>query len=221
MKLTHLGFGTMNGTDGKPFKTREGGVMRLEVLMKEITGEMYQKMEENSRNRPEGLKKEEILKTAEIVAVAALKYGDLSNQASKDYVFDMERFLSFEGNSGPYILYTIARIKSILNKYEKMGRNLERPMVLIPHDRSEKNLMLILAAFGAVMEAAFEEFAPHKICTYIYELSNAFNRFYHETKILVQTDEEVQKSHLSLLVLCKRILETCIDVLGFSAPDSM
>lgn len=220
-KLTHLGFGTMNGTDGKPFKTREGGVMRLEVLMKEITGEMYQKMEENSRNRPEGLKKEEILRTAETVAVAALKYGDLSNQASKDYVFDMERFLSFEGNSGPYILYTIVRIKSILNKYEKMGRNLERPMVLIPHDRSEKNLMLILAAFGAVMEAAFEEFAPHKICTYIYELSNAFNRFYHETKILVQTDEEVQKSHLSLLVLCKRILETCIDVLGFSAPDSM
>ena len=221
MKLTHLGFGTMNGTDGKPFKTREGGVMRLEVLMKEITGEMYQKMEENSRNRPEGLKKEEILKTAETVAVAALKYGDLSNQASKDYVFDMERFLSFEGNSGPYILYTIVRIKSILNKYEKMGRNLESPMVLIPRDRSEKNLMLILAAFGAVMEAAYEEFAPHKICTYIYDLSNAFNRFYHETKILAQTDEEVQKSHLSLLVLSKRILETCIDVLGFSAPDSM
>ncbi|MEY8352923.1 arginine--tRNA ligase [Lachnospiraceae bacterium 54-53] len=219
--LFHLGFGTMNGKDGKPFKTREGGVMRLEVLMKEITGEMYRKMEENSKNRSEDIGEEAILSAARLVAVAALKYGDLSNQASKDYVFDMERFTSFEGKSGPYILYTIVRIKSILNKYEKMGENLEAPMVLAPIDRSEKNLMIILADFGAVIEAAFEELAPHKICTYIYELSNAFNRFYHETKILSQTDEDVKKSHLSLLVLSKRILEACIDVLGFSAPDSM
>jgi len=219
--LFHLGFGTMNGKDGKPFKTREGGVMRLEVLLNEITGEMYRKMEENSRNKSEAIREEAILNAARLVAVAALKYGDLSNQASKDYVFDMERFTSFEGNSGPYILYTIVRIKSILNKYEKTGKNLEDPMVLSPVDRSEKNLMIILADFSGVMEAAFEELAPHKICTYIYELSNEFNRFYHETRILSQTDENVQKSHLSLLVLSKRILEACIDVLGFSAPDSM
>jgi arginyl-tRNA synthetase len=221
MSLIHLGFGTMNGKDGRPFKTREGGVMRLEVLIKEITGEMYRKMEANSKNKSEETREKDIQSKAEMVAVAALKYGDLSNQASKDYVFDMERFTSFEGNSGPYILYTIVRIKSILSKYENMGKYLENPMILVPHAISEKSLMIILADFGAVMEAAFEELAPHKICTYVYELSNAFNRFYHETKILSQTDENVQKSHLSLLVLSKRILETCIDVLGFSAPDSM
>ncbi|MDD5966759.1 MAG: arginine--tRNA ligase, partial [Blautia sp.] len=215
-RLSFLGFGTMNGKDGKPFKTREGGVMRLENLIRDIDEEMYHKIMDNHEIDPEEAKE-----TAKIVGLSAIKYGDLSNQASKDYVFDIERFTSFEGNTGPYILYTIVRIKSILKKYEATGKSLPQTAILGAHSVSEKNLMLVLARFNAMMENAFEETAPHKICAYIYELANAFNSFYHETKILAEEDEQVQQSYIGILMLTKSILETCIDVLGFSAPDRM
>ena len=156
-----------------------------------------------------------------MVALAAIKYGDLSNQASKDYIFDIDRFTSFEGNTGPYILYTIVRIKSILNKYHGMGKSEEGAVIEAAHSDSEKNLMLALAGFNAMMENAFEETAPHKVCAYIYELANAFNSFYHETKIMAEERENVQKSYIKLLILTKEVLECCIDVLGFSAPDRM
>ena len=159
--------------------------------------------------------------TAKIIALAAIKYGDLSNQASKDYIFDIERFTSFEGNTGPYILYTIVRIKSILAKYQANGKDLPNGAILPAHSASEKNLMLVLSRFNAMMENAYEELAPHKICAYIYELANAFNGFYHENKILAQEDESIKDSYISLLMLTKGVLETCIDVLGFSAPDRM
>ena len=138
-----------------------------------------------------------------------------------DYIFDIERFTSFEGNTGPYILYTIVRIKSILAKYQADGKALPNGAILPAHSASEKNLMLVLSRFNAMMENAYEELAPHKICAYIYELANAFNGFYHENKILAQEDEQVKDSYISLLVLTKSVLETCIDVLGFSAPDRM
>ena len=212
-EMTFLGFGTMNGKDGKPFKTRSGGVMRLEHLIADINEAVYKKMMENRT-----MDEEEARATAKIVGLAALKYGDLSNQASKDYVFDIERFASFEGNTGPYILYTIVRIKSILNRFAEEGGNLEAGAILDPVNDSQKNLMLQLTGFGATVENAFEEKAPHKICAYIYEVSNAFNSFYHETKILSE-ENEAQKA--SLLKLTKKVLETCIDLLGFSAPDRM
>lgn len=222
VELKHIGFGTMNGNDGKPFKTREGGVMRLEYLLDEINEEMLKKIKENQKEKENlDISDEEVEQTAKTVALAAVKYGDLSNQASKDYVFDMERFTSFEGNTGPYILYTIVRIKSILRKYEQTGKTLPADAILGAHSASEKNLMLVLARFNAMMENAFEEIAPHKICAYIYELANAFNSFYHETKILSEEDDNIRKSYISLLMLTKGILETCIDVLGFSAPDRM
>ena len=214
-KMVFLGFGTMNGKDGKPFKTREGGVMRLEKLIADIDEAVYQRIMENRT-----VSEEEAKETAKIVGLAALKYGDLSNQASKDYCFDIERFTSFEGNTGPYILYTIVRIKSILKKYTAKNSLPDAP-ILGAHSASEKNLMLVLSRFNAMMENAYEEKAPHKICVYIYELANAFNGFYHETKILSEEDFKVQASYIGLLVLTKNILETCIDVLGFSAPDRM
>ena len=215
-RLSFLGFGTMNGKEGKPFKTREGGVMRLENLIADIDEEMFTKIVENRSVRDKDARD-----TAKIVGLAAIKYGDLSNQATKDYIFDVDRFTSFEGNTGPYILYTIVRIKSILNRYVEAGGNLEAGEILPASNGSEKNLMLQLSGFGSMIESAFEEKAPHKICAYIYEVSNAFNSFYHETKILSEENQAQKESFLKLLDVTKGILETSIDLLGFSAPDRM
>jgi len=214
--LRFLGFGTMNGKDGKPFKTRDGGVMRLEKLIADINEEMYQKITDN-RDVEEAQARE----TAKIVALSAVKYGDLSNQASKDYIFDIERFTSFEGDTGPYILYTIVRIKSILAKYLQAGGDLTQVSLQNARSDAQKNLMLEITKFNAMIESAYEEIAPHKICAYIYDLCNAFNSFYHETKIMAEEDAKVQAGYIALLVLCRDILETCIDLLGFSSPERM
>ena len=222
--LKFLGFGTMNGKDGKPFKTRDGGVMRLESLVAEVNDEMLKKINDNQKNKEDlAIDNDEAVKTAKTIALAAIKYGDLSNQASKDYIFDIDRFTSFEGNTGPYILYTIVRIKSILNKYVANGNTLDNleNAILAADSESEKDLMLALTKFAAMMENAFAESAPHKICAYIYELANAFNGFYHNTKILAEENEKTQKSYIAILVLTKAILETCIDILGFEAPERM
>ena len=215
-ELTFLGFGTMNGKDGKPFKTREGGVMRLEYLVSGINEEMYKKIADNHT-----VEEAEGRETAKTVALSAIKYGDLSNQASKDYIFDIERFTSFEGNTGPYILYTIVRMKSILKKYQESRELPEHAAILPPHSDSEKSLMLELGKFNGMMESAFEEKAPHKVCAYIYDLANAFNHFYHETKIMAEPDEMIQAGYIKLLELTKKALEICIDVLGFEAPERM
>lgn len=216
-QLDFLGFGTMNGKDGKPFKTRDGGVMRLEHLIADIEEEMYKKIVENKNQSAE----EEAKKTAAIVALSAVKYGDLSNQASKDYIFDVDRFTSFEGNTGPYILYTIVRIKSILAKYMETPSGTDSQLILPAVSDSEKSLLLLLTQFAPAVENACEEAAPHKICAYIYELANAFNRFYHETKILSEENKEQQASWIQILMIIKNILETCIDLLGFEAPERM
>ncbi len=215
-ELKFIGFGTMNGSDGKPFKTREGGVLRLEYLIKEINDAVYDKIMSN-RTASE----EEARHTAGIVGLAALKYGDLSNQASKDYVFDIDRFTSFEGDTGPYILYTIVRIKSILKKYQAEGKNVQECAIANPSSDSETLLMLELCKLSEVIETAFEELAPHKICRFVYDLSNAFNHFYHETKILSEPDENRQKSYIAIINLTKNVLTACIDLLGIEAPERM
>ncbi|MBE5996376.1 MAG: arginine--tRNA ligase [Lachnospiraceae bacterium] len=214
--MRHLGFGTMNGKDGKPFKTREGGVMRLEYLIRDINEEMEKKILEN-RN----VREEDARETAEIVGLAALKYGDLSNQASKDYIFDVEKFTSFEGNTGPYILYTIVRIKSILERYGKEHPDAADGTILPAAGAAEKKLMLAMTGFGDVLTGAFAELMPHRICQFIYELANAFNSFYHETKILTEEDPAKQASWIALLKLVKRIMEEGIEILGFGAPEHM
>lgn len=215
--LRHIGFGTVNGSDGKPFKTRQGGVPRLENLIEEIDDEMYHKIRESRRE----LSDEEARKTADIVGLAALKYGDLSNQAAKDYVFDVDRFTSFEGDTGPYILYTIVRIKSILEKYVQQGGSLEGLSILPAQNPDEKALMLEISGFQSMIAGAEKELAPNRVCAYIYDLSNAFNRFYHETKIIAEENETRKAGLIALLMLTKGVLEDCIDLLGFGAPDRM
>ena len=190
--------------------------MRLENLIREINEEMYKKIMDNRT-----VEEEDAQRTAEVVGLAAIKYGDLSNQASKDYVFDVDRFTSFEGNTGPYILYTIVRIKSILNKYREAGGELKDLAICPAHDAYEKALMLQVLKFNDVVDTVYRETAPHKLCAYIYDLANEFNKFYHETKILSEEDEEKRSGYIALLMLAKRVLETCIDLLGFEAPERM
>ena len=213
MELQHIGFGTMNGKDGKPFKTREGGVMRLERLIAEITDYVRAKITEN-----QVVDTSEVETTARLIAMAALKYGDLSNQPTKDYVFDLERFAAFEGNTGPYILYTIVRIKSILAKYAGKA---DVTALVAPETKEAKDLMLALTRFADFMQQAYRDNAPNAICAYIYELAGAVNKFYHETRILAEPDAAKQAGYVALMDLSRQVLESCIDLLGFEAPEKM
>ncbi len=216
-ELHFVGFGTMNGKDGKPFKTREGGVMRLEKLIAEIDEQMYSRIKEGNQDIDDNEAKD----TAHKVALAAIKYGDLSNQPSKDYIFDIDKFTSFEGDTGPYILYTMVRIKSILAKYEKEGGDVKAALLRNAESADEKNLMLLITRFADAVESAARDLMPNRICAYIYELSNALNSFYHSTKILTEPDEEKKSGYIALLNITLKVLETGIDLLGFSAPDRM
>ncbi|MCR5747978.1 MAG: arginine--tRNA ligase [Lachnospiraceae bacterium] len=215
--LEFLGFGTMNGKDGKPFKTRSGGVMRLQELIDDVYARCLSRMKENGAEMSE----KELEDTAEKIGLAAIKYGDLSNEARKDYIFDIDKFTSFEGNTGPYILYTIVRIKSILRKYKENGGDLSKAVFLSPANAAEKNLMMTLTGFAPMVEGAWRDLAPHRICAYIYQAANDFNKFYHETRIISEEDKSRQASWIALLTLTKGILETCIDILGFEAPEMM
>ena len=211
-QLEHIGHGTMNGADGKPFKTRDGGVLRLEQLIRDMTDFVRAKVVEN-KIVPEN----EVEDTTRKIAMAALKYGDLSNQPTKDYNFDMERFAAFEGNTGPYILYTIVRIKSILGKYGAW----EQLPIQVPANESAKDLMLTITRLGANLENALRTSSPNVVCAYIYELAGCVNKFYHETRILGEENEALKAGYIALIGLAKNILETCIDLLGFSAPEKM
>ena len=211
-ELEHVGFGTMNGKDGKPFKTRDGGVLRLETLISDMTDFVRAKVVENRIVEPE-----EVESTTAKIAMAALKYGDLSNQPTKDYNFDMERFAAFEGNTGPYILYTIVRIKSILSRYGAW----ENLPIQEPANDYAKDLMLAITKFGPALEGALKTSSPNLICAYVYELAGCVNKFYHETPILKEEDETVKAGHIALIGLAKNILEASIDLLGFHAPEKM
>jgi len=211
-ELEHVGHGTMNGKDGKPFKTRDGGTLRLEQLLNDMTDFVRTKVVENKI-----VDESEVEGTTAKIALAALKYGDLSNQPTKDYNFDLERFAAFEGNTGPYILYTIVRIKSILARYGTW----EHLPIQNPANGEAKDLMLAITKFGPTMELALANSAPNQICAYIYELAGAVNKFYHETPILKEENEEVKAGHIALIGLAKDILEQCIHILGFEAPEKM
>jgi len=216
VSLVFVGFGTMNGRDGKPFKTRDGGVLRLEALLAEVTEEVEKKMAD--REMEEDVRKD----AARKVALAAVKYGDLSNQPSKDYIFDMERFTSFEGNTGPYILYTIVRIKSLLNKVREQGIAVPEETKILPAShKTQTDVMLALTKWSDTVETAFAEQAPYKICQFVYELSDAFNKFYHENKIVTNEDGTLRASYIKLSTLVGNVLETAIGLLGLEAPDKM
>lgn len=211
-ELEHVGFGTMNGSDGKPFKTRDGGVLRLETLISDMTDFVRTKVVENKIVEDDAVEA-----TTQKIAMAALKYGDLSNQPTKDYNFDMERFAAFEGNTGPYILYTIVRIKSILSRYGAW----EQLPIQEPANVYAKELMLSITKLGPTLENALRTSSPNLICAYIYELAGCVNKFYHETRILTEEDETAKAGYIALIGLAKNILEQCIYLLGFSAPEKM
>ena len=202
----------MNGKDGKPFKTRDGGVLRLEQLITDMVDFVRAKVVETQI-----VSADEVEETTGQIAMAALKYGDLSNQPTKDYNFDLERFAAFEGNTGPYILYTIVRIKSILSRYGAW----EHLPIQAPANNEAKDLMLAITKFGPTLEAALKAAAPNMICAYIYELAGCVNKFYHETPILKEEDETVKAGHIALIGLAKNLLEQSIELLGFSAPEKM
>lgn len=215
--LKFIGFGTMNGADGKPFKTRSGGVMRLEQLLEDVENAVSERMRE-SQGRTSEISAENI----KMIGLSAIIYADLSNQAVKDYIFDMDRFTAFEGNTGPYILYTVVRIKSILAKYKEEGGEEPDYRDIMPAEAgSAKALMLELARCNEVIEGAWQELAPHKLCQYIYGIANAFNSFYHEVKILSQEDLQLKKSYLALIMLTKAVLLDCLGILGMEAPERM
>lgn len=217
-KLTFLGFGTMNGKDGKPFKTRDGGVMRLEHLIREAGDKVYQRVTENKE-----IPQEEAKEISKKVGLAALKYSDLSNQISKDYVFDVDRFTAFEGNTGPYILYTVVRIKSVLNKFFSMnpGYRADDVSMQFPCSENERNLMLKIVQFNEVIINSFIEYSPHRVCQFIYELSMEANRFYYENRIISEQNPLRQYSWIKLITLTRDILIACLDLLGIEAPDRM
>ena len=210
--MEHVGHGTMNGKDGKPFKTRDGGTLRLEQLINDMTEFVRSKVVENQI-----VEESEVEATPAKIALAALKYGDLSNQPTKDYNFDLERFAAFEGNTGPYILYTIVRVKSILAKYGAW----EQLPIQLPANAYAKDLMLAITKLGPTLEAALKTSSPNQICAYIYELAGCVNKFYHETRILSEENEELKAGYISLIGLAKNVLEICIHMLGFTAPEKM
>ena len=161
-------------------------------------------------------------RTAEIVGLAALKYADLSNQATKDYIFDVDRFISFEGNTGPHIQYMIVRIKSILEKYKELrGADAKVVPIRPAESETEKALQMALCRFGEVTESAFYETAPHKLCQYMAAVADAFNAFYLENKILSEEDAAKQAAFISLITLTKQVLDTCMDLLGMESPEHM
>lgn len=212
--LIFLGFGTMNGKDGKPFKTRNGGVMRLENLIDEVNKKVYEKMD-NSKE----MQDEEKLQISKVVGLAALKYADLSNQISKDYIFDIDKFTSLEGKTGPYILYTLVRIKSILNKFYE-NNTIKENKILDPIEDIEKQILLTISRYNQILEESYIENSPAKICSYLYELANTFNSYYQKIKIL-QGNPERLNSNITLLSLMKRIFESGIELLGFETPKKM
>ena len=186
--------------------------MRLETLIEEVTDFVRAKVEENKL-----VTGDDVAQTTAKIAMAALKYGDLMNTPTKDYIFDLDRFAAFEGNTGPYILYTIVRIKSILARYGAW----ETLPIAAPETAEAKDLMLALTRLPDALELAYRDCAPSAICAYIYELAGYANKFYHETHILTEEDKQKQQGYIALIGLTRRVLETCIDLLGFEAPEKM
>lgn len=215
--LSHIGFGTMNGKDGKPYKTRDGGVMRLSDLIETVSAAARAKMDESEvmKNMTDSEKQLE----AEKVGIAALKFGDLINQPSKDYVFDIDRFLASEGKTGPYLQYCVVRIASVLRKAQES--DIMPGTILPPETSSERALILKLASVGDVLLRAFDEKAPTGICEVLFDIAGVFNRFYHENKILTHEDAARRASWLSLLALTQKMMRALLDILAMDIPDHM
>jgi arginyl-tRNA synthetase len=214
-ELSFIGFGTVNGKDGKPFKTRSGGTMKLSEMLDLV---------ENAVNIKDAdqMNADEVLELKKIIGLAAVKYGDLMNPIESNYIFDLDKFASFEGNTGPYILYTMVRIKSILAKLrEKNPEAIKGAKFGTITSASERDLALSLTRFSHTITEAVKKDAPSMICSYVYEVANKFNVFYHDKKILAEENETALKSLVALIQLTLNTLDIAIQLLGFKAPEKM
>lgn len=215
-RMEHLGFGTMNGVDGKPFKTRAGGVMKLQDLIAMITNAARERLtEQGLAAEYDEAEREEI---ARKVGLAALKFADLGNHRIANYVFDLDRFMRFEGKTGPYLLYAAVRIKSILRKAEAQG---DRPGQILPPQPGERDLILALGDLPNAVMDAYRERAPNKIADYAYGLAQTFSTYYNQFHILSEPDKALLRSRLALCALTLRALELCLSLLGIEVPERM
>lgn len=215
-KMEHLGFGTMNGPDGKPFKTRAGGVMKLQDLIAMMTNAALERLKE------QGLASEydeaERREIARKVGLAALKFADLSNHRVANYVFDLDRFVRFEGKTGPYLLYAAVRIKSILRKAEAQG---DTPGEILPPEPGERDLILALGDLPNAIMDAYRERAPNKIADYAYGLAQTFSTYYNLFHILSEPNKPLLRSRLALCALTLRALDLSLSLLGIEVPERM
>ena len=206
-QLLHIGYGTMNGKDGKPFKTRSGDTIKLEDIINMLIDRASEKLKSNGApcDRDTALK----------IGVGAMKFGDLINNVGKDYVFDLDKFLSFEGKTGPYIQYTVVRIKSILNKVNKQGGK------LIISNEEERNIIKAILKLNSSYEICYNEKSLNSLCTSVYDLASAFSTFYNNYNVINEKDESKKASYISLLLLVKKELEQALYVLGIDVPEKM
>ncbi len=217
VSLEHNYFGTINGPDGKPFRTREGGVMKLADLIDMVVAKAFERMAEidAAADYPE----KERLEIARMVGIAALKYADLMNHRTGDYTFDLDRFSSFEGRTGPYLLYAAVRTRSILRKAAEQG--LTSGAILPAAGETERELHLKLLELPDSILHAFETRAPNHLCDYVYGLATIYNRFYREHHILTETDPSRQASWLAVAELTVQVIELVLDLLGIEVPQRM
>ncbi len=214
--LEHVAFGTVNGPDGKPFKTRQGGVMRLNDLLDMAIDEAGKRM--NEAGVAEGYAPDEQQAVAEKVAVAALKFADLANYRMSNYIFDLDKFTRFEGRTGPYLLYAAVRIKSLLRKAAAQGYSVGP---FVAPTGADRDLILELAKFPSAVQAAYADCAPNYLCGFAFDLAQVFSRFYQNCPILAEPDTARRESWLALAQLCLRELEVTLGLLGIDVPERM
>jgi arginyl-tRNA synthetase len=216
-RLEHLWFGTMNGKDGKPFKTREGGVLKLRDLIGQVQTAAFERMTANDIVK--GLSEAEAQHVMERVGIGALKFADLSNPRTSDYIFDIDRFTSFEGKTGPYLQYASVRVRSVLKKAEAAGVGEPGPISI--DAREERDMALTLLLFGEVVRDAVEKRLPHYLCEHAFALAQAFSKFYAACRIIDETDPALRASRLALAAAAGRQLDLVLGMLGMPAPEKM
>lgn len=214
MQLDFVGFGTMNGKDGKPYKTRDGGVMQLNMLIEDVKAKAYEKVLD-AKSHDASYTQEEMKSISDTVAISALKFADLSIFRTKDYIFDVDKFCSFEGKTGPYLLYTITRAKSILRKW---GNDISSDFDInyVPRD-----LVLSIIDFKEQVKKAYLDLAPSYLCDYVYVMANSFNSFYNSCNIINEKDIKKQNTWLNLTKYTLDIIEKVLDLLAIKTLDKM
>ena len=215
MKLRFIGFGTMNGKDGKPFKTRDGGVMKLSDLLELVQKSSEKRLEESGVQFSEEEKKDCAYKIAD----ATIKYADALSNRETDYIFDIDKFVETQGKTGPYILYSAVRINSLLKKALEQG--IEPGKIQEPSKNEERMLMLTISRLPDIVDMAFENKSLTEIANYLYELNSAYNSFYNTTKVIGEQDKDKQKSWIQLSSMVGKINKKLLDTMAIEEPERM